>query len=298
MVKLVGRRTGVVVDTDDLQQDGAFDDLDAFWAAAAQPAWDNDGQDVAQAPERRRSSVSFAGSVDALEALDSPPAFGHDDDDDLPQSPMNDSDGEEVVARQARTPDSRRRPYEPPQPDPSAEGLRRSRRKTRRSIHSDLEALRQGADHARRRVDLALLGHELEANLRELLQDILVDRVHEVWRPHERQIVRNRPRRATLVLVLDDDAACRLERRIGASEDLLDTNNEARAAVAAGALLHALHRVVAHPHDTAVTPAVAPRDGLAVTLETAPEPRLRESPPPRRRAHGTTMGSWRRTRAR
>ena len=40
MVKLVGRRTGVVVDTDDLAQDGAFDDLDAFWAAAAQPAWD------------------------------------------------------------------------------------------------------------------------------------------------------------------------------------------------------------------------------------------------------------------
>ena len=38
MVKLVGRRTGVVVDTDDLQQDGAFDDLDAFWSAAAQPA--------------------------------------------------------------------------------------------------------------------------------------------------------------------------------------------------------------------------------------------------------------------
>ena len=117
MVKLVGRRTGVVVDTEDLAQDGAFDDLDAFWAAAAQPAWDNDGQDVArQEPERRRSSVSFAGSVDALEALDSPPAFGDDDDDDLPQSPMNDSDGEEVVARQARTPDSRRRPYEPPQP--------------------------------------------------------------------------------------------------------------------------------------------------------------------------------------
>ena len=129
MVKLVGRRTGVVVDTEDLAQDGAFDDLDAFWAAAAQPAWDNDGQDVArQEPERRRSSVSFAGSVDALEAMDSPPAFGDDDDDDLPQSPMNDSDGEEVIARQARTPDSRRRPYEPPQPDPSAEGLRRSRR--------------------------------------------------------------------------------------------------------------------------------------------------------------------------
>ena len=65
--------------------------------------------------------MSFAGSVDALEAMDSPPAFGDDDDDDLPQSPMNDSDGEEVIARQARTPDSRRRPYEPPQPDPSAE---------------------------------------------------------------------------------------------------------------------------------------------------------------------------------
>jgi hypothetical protein len=128
MVKLVGRRTGVVVDTEDLAQDGAFDDLDAFWAAAAQPAWDNDGQDVArQEPEDDRR-VSFAGSVDALEALDEPPAFGNDSDDDLPQSPMNDSDGEEVVARQARTPDSRRRPYEPPQPDPSAEGLRRSRR--------------------------------------------------------------------------------------------------------------------------------------------------------------------------
>ena len=71
MVKLVGRRTGVVVDTDDLAQDGAFDSIDAFWAASSQPAWDNDGQDVArQEPERRRSSVSFAGSVDALEALD------------------------------------------------------------------------------------------------------------------------------------------------------------------------------------------------------------------------------------
>ena len=35
MVKLVGRRTGVVVDTEDLAQDGAFDDLDAFWSAAA-----------------------------------------------------------------------------------------------------------------------------------------------------------------------------------------------------------------------------------------------------------------------
>jgi hypothetical protein len=33
MVKLVGRRTGVVVDTDDLAQDGAFDSIDAFWAA-------------------------------------------------------------------------------------------------------------------------------------------------------------------------------------------------------------------------------------------------------------------------
>ena len=101
MVKLVGRRTGVVVDTDDLAQDGAFDSIDAFWAASSQPAWDNDGQDVArQEPERRRSSVSFAGSVDALEALDSPPAFGdHDDVDDLPQSPINDSDGEEVVGR-------------------------------------------------------------------------------------------------------------------------------------------------------------------------------------------------------
>ena len=89
MVKLVGRRTGVVVDTEDLAQDGAFDDLDAFWAAAAQPAWDNDGQDVArQEPEDDRR-VSFAGSVDALEALDEPPAFGNDSDDDLPQSPVS-----------------------------------------------------------------------------------------------------------------------------------------------------------------------------------------------------------------
>ena len=30
MVKLVGRRTGVVVDTDDLAQDGAFDGGDLF----------------------------------------------------------------------------------------------------------------------------------------------------------------------------------------------------------------------------------------------------------------------------
>ena len=55
MVKLVGRRTGVVVDTDDLAQDGAFDSIDAFWSAAAQPAWDNEGEDVArQEPEDDR----------------------------------------------------------------------------------------------------------------------------------------------------------------------------------------------------------------------------------------------------
>ena len=39
MVKLVGRRTGVVVDTDDLAQDGSFDSIDAFWAAASEARW-------------------------------------------------------------------------------------------------------------------------------------------------------------------------------------------------------------------------------------------------------------------
>jgi hypothetical protein len=138
MVKLIGRRTGIVVDTSDLPQDGIFDDVDAFWAAAHPPTWETDEPDEEgiasanqrQAPEpaRRRSSVSFAGDPIA-DALDSPPQFGDADDDDVPQSPrFDESDGEEVVARQARTPDSRRRAYEPPRPDPSAEGLRRSRR--------------------------------------------------------------------------------------------------------------------------------------------------------------------------
>ena len=34
MPLLVGRRTGVLVDTDGLPQDGIFDDIEAFWKAA------------------------------------------------------------------------------------------------------------------------------------------------------------------------------------------------------------------------------------------------------------------------
>ena len=34
MVLLFGKRTGVLVDTDGLPQDGIFDDIEAFWKAA------------------------------------------------------------------------------------------------------------------------------------------------------------------------------------------------------------------------------------------------------------------------